>query len=136
MTAQMEAGAGTIIDVRGAEVALGQAQVTALTTHNQSLVDKLRLFQTMGVPADTSIELTTTFAVARPSFSLDSVLDIVPEKAEADAELVQWIEEQIAARREARIRRDFAESDRIRDELKSRGVVLEDSAGETRWKIE
>ena len=74
---------------------------------------------------------------ARQAFDrLDSVLDIVPAKAEAGAELVQWIEERIAARREARIRRDFAESDRIRDELKSRGVVLEDSAGETRWKIE
>ncbi|HEX6600463.1 MAG TPA: cysteine--tRNA ligase [Gemmatimonadaceae bacterium] len=73
---------------------------------------------------------------ARQAFDrLDSVLDIVPEKAEADAELVRWIEERIAARREARIRRDFAESDRIRDELKARGVVLEDSAGETRWKI-
>ena len=74
---------------------------------------------------------------ARQAFDrLDSVLDIVPEQAEADAELVQWIEERIAARREARIRRDFAESDRIRDELKARGVVLEDSAGETRWKLE
>jgi cysteinyl-tRNA synthetase len=74
---------------------------------------------------------------ARRAFDrLDSVLDIVPERAEADAGLVQWIEERIAARREARIRRDFAESDRIRDELKARGVVLEDSAGETRWKLE
>jgi cysteinyl-tRNA synthetase len=74
---------------------------------------------------------------ARQAFDrLDSVLDIVPEKAEADAELVQWIEERIAARREARIRRDFAESDRIRDELKAKGVVLEDAGGETRWKIE
>jgi cysteinyl-tRNA synthetase len=73
---------------------------------------------------------------ARQAFDrLDSVLDIVPEKAEADTELVQWIEERIAARRDARIRRDFAESDRIRDELKARGVVLEDSAGETRWKL-
>jgi len=73
---------------------------------------------------------------ARQAFDrLDSVLDIVPEPTEADADLVRWIEERIAARREARIRRDFAESDRIRDELKSRGVVLEDSAGETRWKI-
>jgi cysteinyl-tRNA synthetase len=73
---------------------------------------------------------------ARQAFDrLDSVLDIVPERAEADAGLVQWIEERIAARRDARIRRDFAESDRIRDELKARGVVLEDSAGETRWKI-
>jgi len=73
---------------------------------------------------------------ARQAFHrLDSVLDIVPEQTEAEADLVRWIEERIAARREARIRRDFAESDRIRDELKSRGVVLEDSAGETRWKI-
>ena len=73
---------------------------------------------------------------ARQAFErIDSVLDIVPERAEADAELVRWVEERIAARREARIRRDFAESDRIRDELKARGVVLEDSAGETRWKL-
>jgi cysteinyl-tRNA synthetase len=73
---------------------------------------------------------------ARQAFDrLDGVLDIVPARAEADAELVHWIEERIAARREARIRRDFAESDRIRDELKGRGVVLEDSAGETRWKL-
>jgi cysteinyl-tRNA synthetase len=73
---------------------------------------------------------------ARQAFDrIDSVLDIVPDEAEADAELVQWIEERIAARREARILRDFAESDRIRDELKVRGVVLEDAGGETRWKL-
>jgi cysteinyl-tRNA synthetase len=73
---------------------------------------------------------------ARQAFDrLDSVLDIVPEQEEADAGLVQWIEERIAARREARIRRDFAESDRIRDELKGRGVVVEDAGGETRWKL-
>ena len=83
VTAKMEAGAGTIIDVRTAEVALGQAQVTALTTHNQSQVDKLRLFQTMGVPADTSVKLTTPFSVSRPTFSLDSVLEIA-RKANPD----------------------------------------------------
>jgi outer membrane protein len=76
VTAKMEAGAGTIIDVRTAEVALGQSQVSALTTRNQSVVDKLRLFQTMGVPADTNVKLTSTFSVAKPTFSLDSVLDI------------------------------------------------------------
>jgi cysteinyl-tRNA synthetase len=73
---------------------------------------------------------------ARMAFDrIDQVLDLVPERAEADAELVRWVEERLASRREARIRRDFAESDRIRDELKGRGVVLEDAGGETRWKL-
>ena len=73
---------------------------------------------------------------AREAFDrIDAVLDIVPERLEADAALEGWIEERIAARREARIGRDFAESDRIRDELNGRGVVLEDTGGETRWKL-
>jgi len=73
---------------------------------------------------------------ARQAFDrIDSVLDIVPERAEAEPALASWVEERLAARREARIRRDFAESDRIRDELKARGVVLEDAGGETRWKL-
>jgi cysteinyl-tRNA synthetase len=66
---------------------------------------------------------------------IDSVLDIVPEREEADAELAAWIDGRITARREARIRRDFVEADRIRDELADRGVVLEDVGGETRWKL-
>ena len=74
--AKMAAGAGTIIDVRTAEVAVGQAQVAALTMHNQARIDRLRLYQTMGVPADIDVNLTTTFSLAKPSFSLDSVLDI------------------------------------------------------------
>jgi len=76
VNAKMEAGAGTIIDVRTAEVALGQARVNALTSHNQARVSKLQLFQTMGVPADIDADLTTTFAIAAPNFSLDSVLSL------------------------------------------------------------
>jgi cysteinyl-tRNA synthetase len=66
---------------------------------------------------------------------IDRVLDIVPDVWEADDALTAWIEERIAARREARIRRDFGASDRIRDELKTKGVILEDAGGETRWKL-
>ena len=72
--AKMQAGAGTIIDVRTAEVALGQAQVNTLNGHNTAQLDKLRLFEIMGVPADMDAKLTTTFAVAQPNFTLDSVL--------------------------------------------------------------
>jgi cysteinyl-tRNA synthetase len=66
---------------------------------------------------------------------IDSVLDIVPEREDADAELAAWIDGRITARREARIRRDFAEADRIRDELADRGVELADVGGEPRWKL-
>ncbi len=74
--AKMAAGAGTIIDVRTAEVALGQAQVQTLNSHNTARIDKLRLFQFMGVAADVDANLATTFAIATPTFSLDSLLDL------------------------------------------------------------
>jgi cysteinyl-tRNA synthetase len=74
---------------------------------------------------------------ARAAFErIDSVLDIVPERAAANAELERWISERIAARREARIRRDFDEADRIRGELTARGVTIEDAGGETRWRLD
>jgi cysteinyl-tRNA synthetase len=73
---------------------------------------------------------------ARTAFDrINGVLDVVPEKAEVSAELEEWITDRLAARREARVRRDFAEADRIRDELKGRGVTIEDGGGETRWKV-
>jgi cysteinyl-tRNA synthetase len=44
------------------------------------------------------------------------------------------IKQMIGQRDEARRRRDFAAADRIRDDLASRGVLLEDGPGGTRWK--
>ena len=46
------------------------------------------------------------------------------------------IEARIAARTEAKARRDFAEADRIRNELKSEGVLLEDGPSGTTWRRE
>jgi cysteinyl-tRNA synthetase len=45
------------------------------------------------------------------------------------------IEARIAERNAARKARNFAESDRIRDELMAKGIVLKDSPGGTTWEV-
>ncbi|MDT8409586.1 MAG: cysteine--tRNA ligase [Wenzhouxiangellaceae bacterium] len=45
------------------------------------------------------------------------------------------VEQLIAARSQARDQRNFAEADRLRDQLDEMGVELEDSAEGTRWRI-
>ncbi len=45
-----------------------------------------------------------------------------------------WIVERIAARKAARGRREYAEADRIRNELEAAGIVLEDSGSTTTWR--
>ena len=44
------------------------------------------------------------------------------------------IESLISQRNAARANKDFAEADRIRDELENLGIVLEDKGAETIWK--
>jgi cysteinyl-tRNA synthetase len=48
--------------------------------------------------------------------------------------LDEEIESLIKQREEARLAKDFATSDRIRDELKEKGIVLEDTPQGVRWK--
>jgi cysteinyl-tRNA synthetase len=62
---------------------------------------------------------------------LDQVFDVMhPQQGILDAEILQRIEQRLAARR----RKDFAEADRIRDQLLAQGIHLEDTQQTTLWK--
>jgi outer membrane protein len=72
--AKLAAGAATILDMRTAEVSVAQAQVTALQLHNAAKVERLKLYQMMGIDADLDASLTTQFPLTNPTFSLDSLI--------------------------------------------------------------
>jgi outer membrane protein len=74
--AKLAVGLGTSLDIRRAEVALGQSQVALLTARNNVEVEKLRLFQQLGVTQPSDVQLTTDFPVNPPAFALDSLLDL------------------------------------------------------------
>jgi cysteinyl-tRNA synthetase len=61
-------------------------------------------------------------------------LSLAEREGAVDASLAAWVEERIAARQAARAARDFAESDRIRDEIAARGVLVEDTPQGPRWR--
>ena len=62
---------------------------------------------------------------------VDSVLGVAPDDdREVDPEIDALIQEREAARKA----RDFARSDEIRDMLKARGIVLEDTPDGVMWK--
>jgi cysteinyl-tRNA synthetase len=66
---------------------------------------------------------------------INSVLDVVPEAVGPDPQLAKWVEERITARKDARVRRQFAEADRIRAEIESKGIAIEDTPHGTKWKL-
>ena len=80
---------------------------------------------------DGSLDGPGAAAAAAAIRSADAVLGILPSK---DDVLPAEIEAQIAARLDARKRRDFAEADRIRKALDAKGILLEDGPTGTRWK--
>jgi cysteinyl-tRNA synthetase len=69
---------------------------------------------------------------------IDDVLGVLALAAEEtgniDVQLAAWVDGLIAERQSARARRDFKRADEIRRELAGAGVILEDTAGGTRWK--
>jgi cysteinyl-tRNA synthetase len=63
------------------------------------------------------------------------VLDVLPTAKMADATLAEWIVGRLAARDKARKSKDFKEADRIRAELRAKGVEIEDTPAGTKWRL-
>jgi outer membrane protein len=75
--ARYQVGQATLLDVRQAEVAKGQADVSLLQARQLVIVEKLRLFQQMGVPAPEDpnvVTLPDTFPVTEPDWRLTDLL--------------------------------------------------------------
>jgi outer membrane protein len=72
--ARAAVGAATTLDVRRAEVQVGQAQVAVLRERNNIETEKLRLFQQLGVEQPTSVNLTTQLPVVEPTLNLQDLL--------------------------------------------------------------
>ena len=64
---------------------------------------------------------------------LMDVLGLLYNRNKEDKSLDDEIEALIAARNEARKNKNWAEADRIRDELKAQGIVLEDTPQGVKW---
>lgn len=75
--ARFDVGQATLLDVRRAEVERGQSEVGILQARNAVLVEKLRLFQGMGIPAPedpTPVTLSDSFPIVEPKWGLPDLL--------------------------------------------------------------
>jgi cysteinyl-tRNA synthetase len=87
-------------------------------------------------------DLDEVAAAAAQVSSITRLLGLQPadfQSSTADSALRQVVDAlvpaMLATRQTARERKDFAESDRIRDALASAGVVVEDTAQGARWRV-
>jgi outer membrane protein len=67
-------GAGTSLDVKRAEVGLGQQEVAALRARNTAEVERLRLFQQLGVSMPAGVALSADLTVTAPTHELQDLL--------------------------------------------------------------
>ena len=67
--------------------------------------------------------------------TLTELTSILGIKLDEQKDLSKEIQEMVDQRDQARADKDFATSDKLRDQLKEMGVILEDTPQGTRWHI-
>jgi outer membrane protein len=68
-------GSGTQLDIQRADVALGIQKVAALKARNQVAIEKLRLFQLMGVTQPPNVQLVSQFPVTPLNLDLPQLIE-------------------------------------------------------------
>lgn len=91
--ARLTVGSGTQLDVQRAEVANGRQRVAALNAQNQAQIEKLRLFQFMGVEPTIGTRLVGPLDVTLPDIAVTDLLDQA-RRANPTIEAAQLREEQ------------------------------------------
>ena len=137
---------GTLRDLAGVEVALQDralpSELIDTLAEDLNTPEALSLLARLADSARKSTSPQDKKAAKAALLEAGAFLGLLQQDPEAwfkrqGAESVdpEWIESLLAERADARKRKDFATSDRIRDELAARGVIIEDGAQGVRWKL-
>ena len=127
----------------GMNEALHEATLAAAREFEEGMDDDLNTSVALAVIHNLTRVVNT--ALARKKLQEDNKLELVELLKRFDTVLTIFGDEQremldseiqslIDERQEARRRRDFARGDEIRDELATRGIILEDTKDGVRWK--
>src|SRR5438445_19782 len=124
------------------DVELAQRIADVRAAYRAALDDDLNLPQGVGFVFDLIREANAALDAGRVGplnkGSLQAMLDDVDAHVDViraqEPGLADEVERLIAEREDARRGREFAQADRIRDDLRVRGIVLEDSKDGVRWR--
>jgi outer membrane protein len=78
--AKLDVGSGTPLDVRSAEVTLGQAQVAVVKAQNDAATATITLGQYIGMPIDPQTPLSSHFTVFEPKWNADELVRTALER--------------------------------------------------------